>query len=1358
MQLFKKITYKPKHGEQTALAKSVNRIIVPSLIAVCVCALCLCGITFAWFSASNSAETKTIQSSSYVISCQPSSAQDATELNFTSNAFSMASDAETFTLTATGGEGTTGYCSIRIANKTYYTEQIVTGASFEFTVKAPINTEVLLTPSWGTCEERTDENKVVNSGEIDLSAANANEYEQIKTNEKIAISAANGGSVSGNNAEIRIPSNAVEQDIEAVFSIELTESDATSLTFDISLKDGNGNTITLKQPATITLDIGQDLNIASVLHGSEALTEYASADALQDQGYYYNSTEGKLYICTSTFSPFKVVLVQSAKIVDKVNDAIYLSDVPYNTEMTVPASATEAYGVITMDKTANGGDALNLIVNGENVTFKKGIFAHAESTVVYDLSQYECDYFSTYYGISSLRGTKGNVKFYIYTSNDGQNWELKTSETPNELTAASNAEYVKIPISGVKYLKLFADDNNGNGNDHAIYADAKIFKEGYAESLMPAVTEYNEQILTACSSLTEGGTIEVTEDVEFLLLQRELVKNAGQYTLKTFAEESAMNKKVLNMLLSDREMLKLYLAGGKPEGSYLKSLEVLSKLYEAHGSDLDITLTTQYGTKLGDLYRTMMLAISLTHSGNVYLWVDGSAVSDPVTRYEIYKDLHSEGLIEVETFESLTVEEMRWVMNTVIDDEEIKWLNNYVRTVKNGATGPYSYIKYTFGYNYTLEKYYSAENYDTWNEKYGLSDWDVPYESGHPKLWIVFEEGAVCGGLSKTGSCIWGSYKGLPNTCVSQPAHCAYIYYTQVNGNGVWGLGNNVSGWAKSGKTEHLGVRMMNDWGSSVSGWSASYILLAQAAQNEYDKYEEAEVLMMLADVYNDKGNTQMQEKIYRKILEVESFNYDAWSALVNLYLNDTTKTEAEYMDLAEEVASALTYYPKPMYDLISKIEPKLTSSGTQASFTMLRTRTLTAAANATDAQTIQKDAVVAVAKQLLGTTDGTIAEFSFDGEDGGKIVLGSQFDGSDVTWDYSLDGGTTWKQTTDNKHALTQAEIDAITVENDIKVHIIGVDYSEDNIYTIDIKESAGLPSTLYANDLEDKMIATTNAMEWRFSENDAWTSFASAQPDLSGNKTLIVRVGATGVRLASASKTYEFTADDLPDTRKYVSISKLSVVDFSSETNAKTDNYKRSWEAVNAIDGNANTMWHTNAKIVDAEKYITIKLDEPMYISALEYQPAKIYNGSNYQYGIMKNAIVYVSSDGESWEQAASVTDSPKTYTAKLIKFDKVQLVQYVKFQMTCSHESGNKFANAAMINLYYDSTAKKAESSTSEGSAGSGGSSSNSSAGSSGSASLSGSSTNSSKDESSKESGSTNNDTSSDLSIDAKKDGEE
>lgn len=364
-------------------------------------------------------------------------------------------------------------------------------------------------------------------------------------------------------------------------------------------------------------------------------------------------------------------------------------------------------------------------------------------------------------------------------------------------------------------------------------------------------------------------------------------------------------------------------------------------------------------------------------------------------------------------------------MNTIIDDEEIVWLNHYVRNDKNGATSPYSYIKYTSGYEYTKDQYYSEENYDKWDEKYHLSKYNIPYKKGNPKLWIMFEEGAVCGGLSKTGSCIWGTYKGLPNTCISQPAHCAFIYYTQdSNGNGIWNLGNNVSGWGKSGKTEHLNTRTMNDWGSGsyTSGWNANYILLAQAAQNEYDSYEKAEEILMLADIYKD--DDEKLESIYRKALKTEKLNFDAWLGLVNLYEKDDQKTEEEYYALAKEIAETYTYYPHPMYDLLNLIKSHLTSTTYSTSFTLLQTNTLKTAAKATDKESIQASAVREVANQLLGNVDVEIASFSFDGDHAGEIILSSRYDDTDVVWDYSLDGGKTWTQTEKHSVKLTEKKL----------------------------------------------------------------------------------------------------------------------------------------------------------------------------------------------------------------------------------------------------------------------------------------------------------------------------------------------
>ena len=966
----------------------------------------------------------------------------------------------------------------------------------------------------------------------------------------------------------------------------------------------------------------------------------------------------------------------------------YLSDISYDKDKSFAASGHS----IHIDEN-DSNQMLTLIVNGKSLSYIKGLCAWATSEIVYDLKDYDYDYFTADLGVDISEQSNyfnTGVRFYIYTSDDGESWTEKYKS--DTLYGWSEADAVKIDIKNAKYLKLTADDNSANWwaawYDEAVYANAKLIKEDYKEdtsdiAVIKTVDTYDKE-------LKQNNLQEITGDYELTLLQREFVKNVGYETLQALAKYSDEYKDTISWLMNDKETLRLYLAGGKPEGSYLNSVKVLTRLYTTYKEDLSNDKTTSYGTKYSDLYRKMILSLSLTASGKNYFFFDGTQVSDPVTRYQIYKDLHmhkgqDQELIQNQVFESLTVEEMRFVMNTIIDDEEIVWLNNYVRNDKNGATSPYSYIKYTGGYDYTKDQYYSEENYDKWDEKYHLSQYNIPYPKGHPKLWIMFEEGAVCGGLSKTGSCIWGTYKGLPNTCISQPAHCAFIYYTQdSNGNGIWNLGNNVSGWGKSGKTEHLNTRMMNDWGSGsyVSGYCANYILLAQAAQNEYDSYEKAEEILMLADIYKD--DNEKLESIYRKALKTEKLNFDAWLGLVNLYEKDDQKTEEEYYALAKEIAETYTYYPHPMYDLLNLIKPHLTSTTYSTSFALLQSNTLKTAAKATDKESIQASAVREVANQLLGNVDTEIASFSFDGDHAGEIILSSRYDDTDVAWDYSLDGGTTWKEETE-KHSvkLTEKEIASITSKNDIKVHIIGADYSDDNVYTIDIQDSKGLPTGLYVNDLENQLIGNTTGLEWKYTEEDTWASYTEEQPDLSGDKTLIVRAAATGIYQADTkTTTYQFTKDGTDAVQKYISIKHLSIEKASSEQSNKGD------YAQNAIDGNINTLWHTVYDGSDQEKSITIKLDEPVYLSAFEYVPRQI--GVN---GRTRDGILYVSSNGEDWTEAASVTEWANNTQWKKITLQESVKIQYVKFVTTKNWGNGN-YASAAMINLYEDETKKEQE----------------------------------------------------------------
>ena len=150
MRLSRRLFYKPKHSEKTTSDCSIYRILAPSVIGIFICAICLCGASWAWFTASTTTGTTTIQSSSYKLLYQVGEDAAATELAEADNTYTLTSDTTAITLKATGTAGATGYCSIKIGDETYYTEQIFVDGTFTFSIKAAAGTQIVLTPKWGT--------------------------------------------------------------------------------------------------------------------------------------------------------------------------------------------------------------------------------------------------------------------------------------------------------------------------------------------------------------------------------------------------------------------------------------------------------------------------------------------------------------------------------------------------------------------------------------------------------------------------------------------------------------------------------------------------------------------------------------------------------------------------------------------------------------------------------------------------------------------------------------------------------------------------------------------------------------------------------------------------------------------------------------------------------------------------------------------------------------------------------------------------------------------------------------------------------------------------------------------------------
>ena len=706
-------------------------------------------------------------------------------------------------------------------------------------------------------------------------------------------------------------------------------------------------------------------------------------------------------------------------------------------------------------------------------------------------------------------------------------------------------------------------------------------------------------------------------------------------------------------------------------------MKVLSKLYNSYKEDFkdtSLTYTNSSKTK-GDLYLQMCLTLSLTHSSKVGLWVTGTTGepsdkngSTAENRYLIYKQLYLQNRLDNNLFENLTIEEMRFVMNNIIDDEEIEWLNYYTKLTTTNPRNPYSYINYTSGYNYSLAKYVDISLKDVWDAKYNLSAHGVSY--GYEKLWVVFEEGSVCGGIAKLGSNINGCY-GVPSSVVSQPGHAAYIYVSLNNGKKFWNLYNDVSGWSKSGKTEKLSVRMPNGWGSGsyASGYPATYILLAQSALDDKENYKLCEEKLMMLDIAE---NYDEKVDICENAISIQNINFDAWYNLVNLYKSNSNTTQQDYYEIACRITENLKYYPLPMYDLLKLIEPKLIDAEYIAAYNHLLNTTLTKMTKLTPNDYIQSSAAKQVASYLLGMSDTTIATFSFDGDNKNKIVLSNKFDDVGIQWQYSIDGGENWTSTSLHKQELTTEEIESITAEKDILIRVVG---ALDNVYTLNIEKGA-TPTNIYANDLENKILGETSKLEWKLNESDSWTEYSQSIPDLSGNKNVYVRKKANLNYLAGEKVQYTFTEDSNDETKKYIPISNISIEGFSSNQNGEPP--------TNLIDGRTDTMWHTLHNGSDKEKYVVFKLSEPKYISALDYLPRQ--NGTN---GMVKNLLVFASENGEDYIPVNSGTNWAYNKTLKTINLETHIKAKYIKI---VGKVTSGSFMSGNMINLYEDTTIKE------------------------------------------------------------------
>ncbi|EJQ05391.1 hypothetical protein IC5_02092 [Bacillus cereus AND1407] len=155
---------------------------------------------------------------------------------------------------------------------------------------------------------------------------------------------------------------------------------------------------------------------------------------------------------------FRNAVVTSTKV-QVASGGIYLSDISW-------VKATAGWATVQKDKSTDK-NPISLLGTTGPITYKKGIGTHSKSEITYDISNSTYKRFHSYVGIDQEPGGKGgSVVFKVL---------LDGAEVFNSGTMYYNtpAKFVDVDLTGKKELKLVVDDaGNGNGNDHADWADA----------------------------------------------------------------------------------------------------------------------------------------------------------------------------------------------------------------------------------------------------------------------------------------------------------------------------------------------------------------------------------------------------------------------------------------------------------------------------------------------------------------------------------------------------------------------------------------------------------------------------------------------------------------------------------------------------------------------------------------------------------------------------------------------------------------------------------------------------------------------------------------------------------------------
>ena len=220
----------------------------------------------------------------------------------------------------------------------------------------------------------------------------------------------------------------------------------------------------------------------------------------------------------------QVEKTRTISVVD-MNDFTYLTDYDWK-------SANQSYGSTKKDISASGNTLRLTNEDGSVATYEHGIGAHSTSTIIYDLSDKDYQFFSSYVGVDrQMYGSVGSVVFQVYVDGEKQfDSGLMNSRDPQQ--------YVEVNLAGAKELKLVVTDGgNGDGSDHATWGDTKLH---FANSEREEINrESLDTLLEEIDSLTASDYTESSWLNLMQVLQEVTTQLAAGYNQETINQLTA---------------------------------------------------------------------------------------------------------------------------------------------------------------------------------------------------------------------------------------------------------------------------------------------------------------------------------------------------------------------------------------------------------------------------------------------------------------------------------------------------------------------------------------------------------------------------------------------------------------------------------------------------------------------------------------------------------------------------------------------------------------------------------------------------------------------------------------------------